>query len=188
MLEKIITLLNTKLTSLGVFSKLYGLAELVENESQTMPAFYCAKDEYKHIEYDEERSIAYFRVSSIDIERDDDNAATLESVHEIITYKLKCVGVVPKDVYGKDDQYSDEKIAMNVKQALTFYNDTPTADGIDADYVESNVSSIIIDRNQIITEEYSNAKVVINYDKVHFSIDFEVKLAGENDCLFTEEC
>lgn len=188
MLETLITVLNTRLKDLEIFSSLPGLAEQVvktkDDEEKTFPAVYCSLGTYEQIRLEQEKATAYFRqISPFTTEETEDNSFRGCTIFETRTYNLVCVGVVPKNIYNTDDQFIDDKIALNIKKALTFANDKTIRTFLKASTVNSNVTVINTNRNDVIDQEYSGIKIQIHYDKVYFSIEFSIVITGDESCF-----
>jgi len=194
MLEVIIQFLEGRLDALNVFSKLYGLCEIVQDEQngerRSFPAEYIGAGNYKLYpnDFDLTENHGYFRIQDVTEDREDSELYGGETVLTRV-YSMKFVAYVNKDVYQVDNKYAPDKIIHNLSQMLSLEDVKQVRDDLDLLSITSRVSNIEQDRYAILEEEYNNVNLsALDLQYAYISFDFDITIAATASCLFAYAC
>lgn len=194
MLEVIIQFLEGRLNALNIFTKLYGLCEIVQdeqnNERRSFPAEYIGAGNYKLYpnDFDLTQNHGYFRIESVSEDREDSEIYGGETVLTR-TYSMKFIGYVNKDIYQVDNKYATDKIVHNLSQMLSLEDVKQVRDDLDLLSITSRVTNIETDRYAVLEEEYDNVNLsALDLQYAYVSFDFDIVISATAGCLFAYAC
>lgn len=187
MLKSIIDILNINLNATNYFEQLYCLAELVKNaEDKFRPMVYSGAGEFTQVnDFDHYNGMGYWRkngdvsINDTTIESSMVSCATFLQIQ----YPLKFVCCIPKSKLPIDDQYTDDDIANAIIQSISGNNNTIKT-SVKAQSARVVPEKYTSNNYEIISGEYQGIeKVDINYKFAYLSIDFNVVLIINKNCI-----
>ncbi len=194
MLEVIIQFLEGRLDALNVFTKLYGLCEIIQDEQnntrRSFPAEYIGAGQYKLYpnDFDLTENHGYFRIQSVTEDREDSELYGGETVLSRV-YSVRFVGYVNKNVYEVDNKYAPDKIIHNISQMLSLEDVKQVRDDLDLLSITSRVSNIQQDRYAVLEDEYNNVNLsALDLQYAYISFDFDITITATASCLFAYAC
>jgi len=194
MLEVIIQFIEGRLEALNIFTKLYGLCELVQDEQggerRKFPAEYIGAGNYKLYpnDFDLTANHGYFRITDVSEEREESELYGGETLLSR-TYSMRFVAYVNKDIYQVDNKYAPDKIAHNISQMLSLEDVKQVRDDLDLLSITSRVSNIDTDRYEVLGDEYDNVNLsALDLQYSYLAFDFDITIQATASCLFSYAC
>jgi hypothetical protein len=188
MLEKVLTEINTRLGTLGIFSKIHGLCEIITESGISFPAEYC-NNEYKQVSDFDRNGVVYHRINgNVSVSQDDEESPTGCGIYSTRTYPLKMVCCVKKSVYKDNDAFVEQKIAENIQAIIEDVDNKELLQELNADQVRVSVTSINTLRDSVFSSEYKGRDMFIKYEYAYLSIDYNIIIAGELSCYQAQGC
>lgn len=189
MIEVVIDFINVQLDTLDIFITRHGLVEKVTEGDKQYPAEYCSKDEYKQVNLED--NVVYHRLTGpVTSEEDPSQAVSACDTYQTRTYPLRLVACVRKDILTKknDDQWIDDKLAANISNVLSVVNNSTLNGLLNADTTMVSLVEYTTDRNIVHGLETTNIDRLPNFDYVYLAMDYEVEIAGSQDCFTNFTC
>lgn len=181
MTQEIISFLNLRITQLGYFNDVFGLATRIEREGKIYPAIYNNNNEYTQINLDSKGSLTYWRRNGDNSYTEQENTSTIGNEY-VTTIPLKLVGFMKKE--SVNDTYFSEKIVNTLIGILTT-NSVTLKQAIKAKRISIVVKKYEVDGRVLATEEYDKIDFEPRYDWAYFAIEFEVKVVTNTKCYDT---
>jgi len=190
MLRRIIEWLQAKLISTDYFEKVWELCVLKENIAEGIkePMRYKGSNEYESVRnFDHKNGSAYFRKNgNITVARADEEMMRSCSEMVKITFPIKAIICVPREKIRFDDEYAEDLLAQTVMK-LVSDKSTAIKTQIKAYRVAVQVTSYSTDTVRILQEEMSPVKNDINYKLIYMSMDLNVEVVIDKNCI-EDEC
>ena len=181
MTQEIISFLNLRITQLGYFNDVFGLATRIEREGKIYPAIYNDNNEYTQINLDSKGSLTYWRRNGDNTYTEQENTSTIGNEY-LTTIPLRLVGFLKKE--SVNDTYFSEKIVNTLIGILTT-NSVTLKQAIKAKRISIAVKKYEVDGRILATEEYDKIDFEPRYDWAYFAIEFEVKVVTSTKCFDT---
>lgn len=169
MKEFIIAFINARIATLGHFSDVKGLCELITKGDKTFPAFYANSGELKSVvDFDLNKGLCYHRNDGSVTDEQDDTLGRPLKIRDR-TFPLRVVCVFPKDLLKSDNAYIADKIAENVVGVIEDPNSAELTTSLKAYRTIIQVDSYETDTQSIEASEdikldtYKLGACVINY-------------------------
>ena len=183
MLEGIIQYLELQLSVLNIFH-MVGLCEQVVEKDKFYPAKYQSNGNYQPAaDFDFHRAQLYFRL----LDRREGEPSMGEiggETYRTIIYNLRAVGIAPKDFYGTDNAFIDDKLVSNICGLLSDQSPLILSQSLKAARVNITVSQSETKRDVVLTQEFNGTEFKnIPFEQVFFSIDFTVSITGSAECF-----
>jgi hypothetical protein len=184
----------TYLTSLmegsGYFEKVFPLVDqVVRSDGKMAPEQCCGKGQYTKVnDFDHVKGLCYFReTGSETVSRVDKENDVPCKILSQITYPLRMVAIVPKELLSKDDAFSDERISKTLLKILTMQGG-PVQSSLKAINILFQPSVILKNHVDILAQEYSGYDKMknLNFKYSYHAIDFNVTVDIYNDCIIPE--
>jgi len=185
MLDTIITHINTKIGTLSLFEKTYGLCELITKDGKTFPAEYC-KNEYKQVsDFDKYKGSVYHRLTgNISTEEADEEQTVSCDPFYQRTFPIRTVAVIKKDLIGiNNDAYLESKVAQDFLSVIGETNNKALRQSLRVDSVSFEVENLIINRDTIFNEEYEGMEPFFRYEYMYIAIDYSIVVSGSFSCF-----
>ncbi len=190
MIETIVGYINDEITNnLSYFNNEFGLCEIIErqtadDEEQQFPAEYEGNGEYTHVaEVDHKNGTLYHRLrSEVDFEEGNDHTDGSQTDVEV-TWPVRTVFFVKRDVLSDDDNYIDHEIAMNIMQVVTQIQDTSLVKDLNAHLVEVYPVQYDTDRYSVHEKETQNVEMLADYNYIYGLVDFDILVSLDQKCL-----
>jgi hypothetical protein len=183
MIEDVIKYLNTKINDLGIVSKTFGLCELIGTEEKS-PAEYCNGEFRSVADFDFFKGLAYHRligdVTATDIEEEE-----WTGCQAMKTYRFPMRAIV---LLKRSGNYSDLLVGQTVNSTITFTNNKALRILLSADTVAVESKTIIVDKERLIDEEFSNQNIEIDYEDLFVGIEYDIIITGGAPCLEKYGC
>lgn len=192
MISGIISYINTRLETLGYFTKLHTLCEIVTKKSDdgesSFPAEYCTNGEYKSIDIDFHKGILYHRLAS-NITQDELEEKLGGCDQELQrTFPMRLVFVAPKNALNQNDNFIDLKILDNIRASITAANVKSIATALKLSNVEIRANEWTYNRDEILSDEYSEIEIDVPFDSILGRIDYDIILTGAASCFEYWDC
>jgi PKD repeat protein len=193
MLEQLIKYLSTYIEtgqpdSVHVYGLAHRLRRIEEGKTKEFPAIYCANDEYHNIEHDIPFLYIRQRAAISESESNDGNAPSGCDDTIIRTYPMTLVGYIPKNIYNKDNAYSDERISGNIANTIDILSWKVLITALQVSDINLNIRNIDTDRWSVWSKEYREIGMAARLDHAYFSIDFDLSVTAVQSCLRNYEC
>jgi hypothetical protein len=194
MLEQLITYLSDYIATGQPDSvHVYGLAHRLRRIEETtrnkeFPAIYCANDEYHNIEHDVPFLYIRQRAAISETEANEDDAPSGCDDTIVRTYPMTLVGYIPKNIYNRDNAYSDERISGNIANTIDILSWKALITALQVSDINLNIRNIDTDRWSVWAKEYKEIPMAARLDHAYFSIDFDLSVTAVQSCLRNYEC
>lgn len=190
MLNKLIPHIDISITELNQFVNIYGLAERIkesqDSNAKEYPALFVGNDNYEQINLD--TPMCYHRMRdarNISI-LGNDNVWGCSDAFEM-TYPMVFVGCINHspgcEVYESDSMANS--VAFKLQQ-VTF--DKALRKDIKVFDAKLFISSINTDKDSVWDEEYRNVENPITFNKIYFSVKYDLKIQADSSCLNVINC
>lgn len=184
MLNTILNKATDTLASIGLFTKVYAIADRVTDGTRTYPAYNGGGGEYTPLEYDTTNGMAYFRkAGKVGITEDKDIQMTsCGDIFYDIRYPVRLVCLIPKDKADCNNSFADDYFANRIISTLSNDAFTGVENAISVRFTATGYES---DNIKVLQEEYSNYKEIkdINYQWSYLAIDFIIEVQISKECL-----
>jgi hypothetical protein len=184
MLNEIVEHINTKLTTLQLFEKKFGLCETITKDEKSFPAEYC-NNEYKQVgDFDKYKGVVYHRLTgSIETEElDEEQTVSCDPFYQR-TFPFKTVAVIKKDQLGvSNDAYLEARVAQDLLITIGETNNKALRQALRVDSVSLEVTNLITSRDIIFEEEYKGILNFFRYEYMYIAIDYNVVVSGSFSC------
>lgn len=186
MLEILISLLRAQLLSTDYFDKVYGLCVKVREGTKVYPAEYQSKDNYQKVDCGQ--NFIYFRQSGETQRRQEDEGVTGcdDMVYETVPFVA--VAYLPKDIFGSDNPYIDDKVSRNIANYIELAGWNNLRSTLKAEDVHCYVRRVTHFRETVWREEFEGIEMAARHDHVLCSIAFDVEIRSTSGCLQNYEC
>lgn len=191
MLKILIPHIDEALAELNYFQTLNGLAEKIktgdkENNEIEIPALFIGNENFDNI--DLEKAMGYHRLyESVKIVElpIEDTAGCIKAFE--ITYPMIFVGLI--DHSANCQTYESDSVANAVAYKLyqTKFDKTIRSQ-IAAYSIELMIKEINTNKELVWENEYSKVVNSMTFDKIYFSIKYELKIKGSTKCLNIINC
>lgn len=189
MLDVLIPYIDTRLSSLGYFAHINGLAEKFQESGEDprqYPAVFNGSGNYAQVII--EPTGCYHRMhEKREFREIEENDWGCSHAYDI-TYPNVLVGVLNRSQF--DCQvYSDDAIVNSIAYKLiqTHFGKEIRAQA-KVFSVEVELKSVNTDRWVVWKEEYDHIDMGVTYDKIYFSIRYDLRIKADSSCLNIIEC
>lgn len=183
MLSEIVEHINTKISTLQLFEKTYGLCETITKDGKSFPAEYC-NNEYKQIDFDRYKGVVYHRlIGNISTEElDEEQAVSCDPFYQR-TFPFRTICVIKKSQLGIDnDAYLESRLAQDLLVTIGETNNKELRQTLRVDSVVFEVINLITDREEIFESEYSGIENFFRYEYAYIAIDYNIIVSGSFSC------
>jgi hypothetical protein len=178
MITQIVKHINTKLSEMDFFDKLFGICEIISDEKYTFPAYYQNKKYNSVIDF--KSSQAYHRLlSDITIVNEESEVSGCGYMSEK-TYNLRMVLFFDKDKCYESFE-TEENLIGAIEKKIVSSNDGEIANELNAHMVQIYFSAVIIDRNKLSRDEFNNSQK-IDFNKCFIGVNYNVVVNKEVSC------
>lgn len=188
MLELLITYLRLTMgNSFPNVEEVYGLADIIQEPSQSYPKVYCTNGDYKDV--GDLENYIYFRQLGPASETDSEEEAVSGCDHYVVrTYPMIAVGYIPKNVFNTDNAFIDSKVANNIANIIRLadYGTLMASAGADDIYVD--IRSIETNRHSVWNREFRGIDMAARLDHVYCSVEFDIVVSASESCLRNYDC
>lgn len=198
MIQQFIAFINSKITALSLFNDLRGLCELIQVDQSgtlvTFPAEYTGTGTYNNIDNaaELENGLLYHRLRDevIVTDADDDESAFFDDPLRVVTYPMKAVFMLSKDILdsANDDQYIKDKIIQNLTNAINEDDDTTLNSSLDVEWSEIKVVNSNRNTLEVFAGEFDEVGFNIGNGYMLCSIDYDVRLQAPQSCFDNFDC
>jgi len=190
MLKAIITYLNLKLSLLNYFDMTRCLCELKaesdkEDDTRISPKEYISNGEWQSIDFDAFNGVSYWRL------RDEIQTEPVENQYKAskkvdVKIPLRLVFSVNRSKLTQDDAYSFDRIRETIVKQFNF-DDGDLKTQLQVNKVTVSAPTANGNAQEVWNEETANTGTFEpKYEVVFGSIDIDVDLVADKDCLLTE--
>lgn len=185
MIKDAIEFLQARLETTNLFSKVWGLCELINKDGKTYPAYYNGNGDYTDVsQFNRYDGSAYFRMLSDVTMTEVEDAFITTSCGALLQYELsvKLVCVVKRDKLDCDDAYGAHTFA----QMITKVMDSPAGLGValNASFADSTVKRYSTSGHDILIQEYKNPSVnEFDTNYVYLSMDIDLTIIKDKTCI-----
>lgn len=184
-IEDIISAINTQLALTSLFDKSWSLCELIHDaDGNKFPAYYKGVSEYDRAvnDWDAKVGVSYIRkngdVSYNEISTENQIADCAPQVEMNVPLKIVCI--VPKEHIPRDDEFSDDYVALKVISVLNGEENFIT----DADSSVFIVANHTTDNEAILNEEFAGITPTdVHYKYAYLSVQLTAKIIIATSCL-----
>lgn len=193
MIETIINFINTKINTLNLFHRRFGICELVDKGEGSEPCEYC-NFEYKPVlDSDPINGISYHRLRGEATVREAEEEMSVSCTPFLVkTLPLKTVAIFRKDILGtgNNNGYIESKIAENIINTVFTRNNKALRTELQVDSVSVEIDSIITNREEILNQEFdrTEGEVKIDSDYALIAINYNIIVTGNSNCFEVYEC
>lgn len=185
MIKDVIEHLRAQLLTTNLFSKVWGLCELINKDGKTYPAFYKGGGSYDDVsQFDRYDGSAYFRtlseVSMSEVEEEFKTTSCGSLVEFNLSLRLVCV--VKRDKLECDDAYGVHEFAAMITKVI----DNPSGLGnvLNASSASSRVVRYSTTGHDILNQEYRNPSInEFNTSFAYLSMDIELNIVKDKYCI-----
>ena len=181
MIEIIISYFKAIAEGTTLFSKVYGLCDLVANNTEGYPAEFNDGN-YHPVEFSEDKSLVYFRKNGPVQWEDLDSVIGGKSQKKMIL-PLRVIAKAAKENFG-NDQFSNDVMALALIRRMNFNNPSDLKAATQASYIESISVTYETNRDVIIKEELNGNGDNTDYEFIYVSLDFQVIVTGNPECFY----
>lgn len=185
MIKEAVEYLQTQLTSTHLFTKVWGLCELINKDSKTYPAFYKGGGNYDDVsQFDRQDGTAYFRMLS-DVTTDNVEPEFITtSCGALIefNFSLRVVCVIKRDKLECDDAYGVHQFAQMIAKVI----DTSSGLGTSLNAVSAKaiVKRYSTNGHEILKQEYQNPSInEFNFNFAYLSLDVDLIIIKDKNCI-----
>lgn len=192
MIGTIIDYNNTKLQLLGYLNKTYGLTQRVirqkEGAETVFPAEYCGNGEFNNVtDFDFKHGLSYWKLRSNPSISASDRESLIGAQRMVtFTYPTTLIVSIPNSKTSSDDQYTFDRIAQAIAKNLN-ENNSSLKSQVQARRLEINMTGFNNKHDEVWREEFSGIDFKYDYSYILMSIDFDVIVEINQNCL-EDEC
>lgn len=186
MIKEAITYLQAQVAATGMFTKIWGLCELINKDGKTYPAFYKGAGNYEDVShFDRNDGVVYFRKNGdVRVENVDSEFQTTSCGSNELKYviPIRAVGIIRKTKLASDSPYAGEIFAEFLIAALQ--NTSGLGIVLTATSAKSAVTSYSTNGNAILQNEYRLPSInEMNLRYSYISVDFELTIIKDINCI-----
>lgn len=185
MLRAIIQYYNAILASTGLLEKTCGLAELVEKDGVQFPIIYESGNEFSAVSaYDQNKGLSYWRITDPQTITDADSSRQMRACDKLklVTYNMKLVAGIPRDISECDDEFCKQDIADRFVRFLADSEST-IKNSVNAARVNVTVSNIDTNTSNIENDEYRGQDQTLPSSFIFIQMSVEVEIQIRKSCL-----
>jgi len=192
MIHETVAYLNGLLKAVGVTNNYHGIAELevVEDRSgneREVPLVYRSRGNFDEVDF-ESKSLYHRIVGEITREEDEDVLTTGCGLGIIQSAPMKLVCFFDRDLYKTDDANIVHKVGQNISNTISSSNIKSLANVLGVDFVEVEVTGINTNKKSIFDEEFGGVEYNMPSDLGLVSIDYVIRVAGDESCFISYGC
>lgn len=186
MIKEAVEYLQSQLETTNLFSKVWGLCELLNKDSKTYPAHYKGAGQYEDVsQFDRYDGSAYFRMASTDVtisEVPQEFKTTSCDALVGFNFGIRVVCVIPRNKLSCDDAYGVHQFAEMITKVISTSSGLGTA--LNASSASASVKSYTTNGNAILQQEYRNPSInEINTNLAYLSLDLELDIIKDKSCI-----
>jgi len=186
MIEKVIDYLNLQLNSLNVFKEVKGLCEIVTEDQRTYPAIYQGKDNLRFITSYDFRNGLVFHIKNGQASITELDRVIASSSYKEYSHPIRAILIHGRGIYD-DNNYSQEKIASNVVNAINKRSIPSLRPIIGVDRVSVQVNGYSTDKNDI-NQYFEGIELNIRHDLDVVLVDYSIILRANQSCFENYGC
>ncbi len=188
MKETIIAYVNSLIEPLEHFSKVHGLAELIEDrDGNSIASIYTHSGEYEPVNNEDfDDGVLYHRDNGPWTQEETDTFAFPKLFYNR-TFPFKLVGVVLKDILKEDDKYIDDKISENIVAQISAKTTASLATSLNAQSATVEITSVSTDRKDIQSTEWDNT-IKLDPKYLVISVEYNVVVTASKKCFEIFTC
>lgn len=177
-LSNFISAINSKLSGLLPDIKVYGLTNLIQRGTETFPAIIDKTGEGTYVGFDDIQSaIIYHRNTGITVTRKTQQGYGDVHSDVINTYAMSMF------------IYLDHKKSCLIPDEFFLYLQSNFPDAIKEDpfsFIRVNITSVILNQQQLINTEYAGSDFKIPAEKSFFALTYNIETTLKKKCF--EKC
>ncbi len=181
MIEIIISYFKAIAEGTTLFTKVYGLCDLVNTNTETYPAEYN-NGNYNPVEFSEDKSLIYFRKNG-PVQWEDLDSVIGGKTQKKMILPLRIVAKARKEDFG-NDQFSNDVMALALIRRMNFNNPYDLKQATLASYIESVSIHYETNRDEIIKEELGGNSENADFEFIYVALDFHVIVTGNPECFY----
>lgn len=196
MIEPVLNYANTHIQDLAIFKDVKGLCEMVkeiQSDGQQdfeikYPAIYSGNDTLRQVTNNDFKQGAAFHINNGDVSETDLERIRVRSRYIERRYPVKLIAIIKRSAYNTDSPYSPDELANNLMSQLSRLNITSLRSELGADKVSIDVRSASTNKENILESTFINVEFPPRHDLMVVSVDYEIVVTGNEDCLLTKRC
>lgn len=186
MIENVIDYLNTKLLGLNVFKEVKGLCELIIEDERTYPAIYQGKDNLRFVTSYDYRNGLVFHIKNGHATITELERVIASSSYKEYSHPVRAVLIHGRGIY-EDNNYSQEKIASNVVNAINKRSIPSLRAVIGVDRVSVQVNGYSTDKADL-QQYFQGIELDIRHDLDVVIVDYNIILRANQSCFDNYGC
>jgi|DEB0MinimDraft_6_1074348.scaffolds.fasta_scaffold09595_2 hypothetical protein len=190
MIHQTVNYLNGLLEVLGIATTYHAVTELEtvedrEGNERTVPLVYVSRGNFDEVDF--ESKVLYHRITGA-ISREEEESDVGCGLNITQTAPMRLVCFFDKAIYKTDDANITSKIGNNIANTISSNNIKSLATALQTDYVEVSVLSIETNRRTIFDGEFDGIDYTLPSDLGVVSIDYEIRVSGDESCFISYGC
>jgi len=186
MIEKVIDYLNLQLNGLNVFKEVKGLCEIINEDERTYPAIYHGKDNLRFITSYDFRNGLVFHIKNGQASITELERVIASSSYKEYSHPIRSILIHGRGIYD-DNNYSQEKIASNVVNAINKRSIPSLRPIIGVDRVSVQVNGYSTDKADI-NQYFQGIELDIRHDLDVVLVDYNIILRANQSCFDNYGC
>jgi len=186
MIEKVIDYLNLQLNGLNVFKEVKGLCEIINEDERTYPAIYQGKDNLRFITSYDFRNGLVFHIKNGQASITELERVIASSSYKEYSHPIRSILIHGRGIYD-DNNYSQEKIASNVVNAINKRSIPSLRPIIGVDRVSVQVNGYSTDKADI-NQYFQGIELDIRHDLDVVLVDYNIILRANQSCFDNYGC
>lgn len=186
MIEKVIDYLNLQLNGLNVFKEVKGLCEIINEDERTYPAIYQGKDNLRFITSYDFRNGLVFHIKNGQASITELERVIASSSYKEYSHPIRAILIHGRGIYD-DNNYSQEKIASNVVNAINKRSIPSLRPIIGVDRVSVQVNGYSTDKADI-NQYFQGIELDIRHDLDVVLVDYNIILRANQSCFDNYGC
>ena len=186
MIQNIIEYFNTRLSGTGYFESIFGLCVKITRDAETFPALYAGDGEFRNvIDFDTNAGTVYWRKAGDYTIVPSDIASPVAGKRMVtVTMPMRVVFVIKKSDLPNDNNYSIEKLAMQLIRVMT-EKAYDLKSALKARNMSVNVNRLMDDPTKVWQSEFDKNKQV-RFEWAVFSLDMNIVVDIMENCIIED--